>query len=227
MYTVLLNSENEAHNYQSFHNKFLQICKEHKEDDRALAFAFILYDFENAQISKVLQDKDYWLSLNTISGKYLTVFSLHYKPTVRYKRMKGFGSGKRVLGYMTSIVQNQNPSESSNELIEKYFGKGVSVKYPAVLFFQVHRDEIIGHTLIQLEEQEIEQAFIELKNYLSKAVETLKMISKENKGNSKEIFSLLESTVVGERTKVIAIKRIKKITNLAELASTIGGLGGK
>jgi len=31
-----------------------------------LAFAFILYDFENPQISKVFNDPDYWLNLNAI-----------------------------------------------------------------------------------------------------------------------------------------------------------------
>ncbi|MBI5893418.1 MAG: hypothetical protein HZB79_07190 [Deltaproteobacteria bacterium] len=227
MYSILLNSENEGHSFNSFSDKFIQICKEHKDQGRALAFAFIFYDFENAQISKVLQDTDYWLSLNAISGKYLTVFSLHRKPKVKYKRRRKVKTDNHVFYNMVSILGNfNNPSESSNTLIEKYFGKDIQIKYPAVMFFQVHNDKVIGYTLIELDEQEIEPAFIELKTYIAKAVEILKQITDENKQNSKEIFNLIESQVKRIRIRKVAKQTVKNITSLVELASSIVGLGG-
>jgi hypothetical protein len=222
MFPVILNSTNEGHSFDSFYEKFLAICKEHRDTNRALAFAFILYDFEHPQISKILKDEDYWLGLNSLSGQYLTVFSLHYKPKESIKPQ----SSTRMFQYMTGIRSYTNPSESSNALIEKYFGSDIQIKYPAVLFFQVHEDNIIDYSLIELDEQEIEPAFIELKEYIAKAVETLKQISNDNRQNSKEIFSLVSSQVQAVRGKKIIKRGIQKITSLTELGSSIIGLGG-
>ena len=85
MYKIFLNSKNEALSFNSFKDKMIEICNSHREKNKALAFAFILYDFENPQISKVLNDEEYWLALNKISGEYLSVFSINYKAMIRLK----------------------------------------------------------------------------------------------------------------------------------------------
>jgi len=224
MYTVLLNSRNEGHSFQSFYHKFLEICESHKKSDRALAFAFILYDFENPQIAKVLKDTAYWMSLNEISGKYLTVFSFHYKPKIRFNRPRR-RSNENSMEYLTLTSTFNNPSYESNLLMEKYFGAGIQVTYPSVLFFQVHDEKVIDYTLIKLDEQNIEGAFLELKSYIKTAVETLKRISDENKANSKEIFDLVQGNVKDLRKLVITKRAIKKITSITELASSVVGLG--
>ena len=81
MYTIYQNTTNEGYDINSFTECMISICNEHKKANRVLAFAFILYDFENPHLWKVLNDQVYWLALNEISGKYLTVFSLNYKVT--------------------------------------------------------------------------------------------------------------------------------------------------
>jgi hypothetical protein len=202
----------------------IQICNQHRIEKRALAFAFILYDFENPQLWKVLSDNEYWLSLNEISGEYITVFSLNYKvrkKTIQRKRQNnGFGGFE----YLINIPTNLNPSKGTNELISKYFGNEIQVKYPAVLFFQVDNESIIDSLLIELKEERIEPAFIELKDYLKSSVEALKQIAPENRGNIKEIFDCLESNVESTQS-VKKIKRVfKNAGNLIGLLSSIKGL---
>jgi hypothetical protein len=221
MYPILLNSENKGYSFHAFYQRFIEICEEHKTSKKAMVFAFILYDFENAQIAKILEDKDYWLSLNSISGSYLTVFSLHYKPKVRYRRKKDDGM---VLYHMTSVRDFHNPSESANILIRQYFGH-IEVKYPAVLFFQIQDGQVLDHTLIELNEEEIGPAFLELKTYIKSAVDALKKIEDENKENHQEIFELVKGNVRSERSIKVAKRTVRKITSLTELASTIAGLG--
>ena len=75
MHSVCLNARGQNQDFQEFEESMLQICKEHQTTRRALAFAFILYDFNNAHVAKILKDPDYWQSLHQISGNYLTVFS--------------------------------------------------------------------------------------------------------------------------------------------------------
>src|SRR5690606_3233660 len=50
----------------------------HKKENRALAFAFIVYNFESPQIAKVLEDNHYWDSLNRIASSFLSIFYIHY-----------------------------------------------------------------------------------------------------------------------------------------------------
>jgi hypothetical protein len=223
MYTVTLNSNNENFGYEGFENRFLDICKKHLETERALAFAFILYDFENPQMSKVLNDPDYWLSLNAISGNCLTVFSLHYKPKKMYKELfkKSFGDVNKE---MRTIPTFDNPSKDANKLIKKYFGEDIDIKYPSVIFFQVVDNTVSDYRLIQLDESQIENSFLELKKYIKVAVDALIQIEPSNRNNLKEIFDLVDMNVKAERQSIVAKRGIKKLTSIGELASTIVGL---
>lgn len=222
MYSILLNSENKGYSFDSFYQEFIEICHAHKNEDKALAFAFILYDFQDAHINKIINDQEYWLSLNAISGRYLTVFSIHYKPELN--RRKTNFNNNRTIGFMTSVSYFNNPSDNSNLLLKKYFGANITIKYPAVMFFQIQNNEILDYTLVELEQERIEESFLELKNYISKAVDVLKGISKEYRNNTGEIFSLVRDEVRGERTKIQIKKGIKKLTSAAELGATIVGL---
>jgi hypothetical protein len=224
MISILLNSTNQGFSFQNFYNKFIEICEEHRNENRALAFAFILYDFENPQIAKVLNDTDYWLSLNEVSGKYLTVFSLHYKPKVRYRR--SFDRyGTNVMHHMTMGSTFNNPSEDTNLLIRNYFGEDIQVKYPSVIFFQIQNNQVVDYEMIQLDEKNIEGAFIELNYYIQEAVETLKQITEENYKNRKEIFDLVSSNVKSLRSSIVRKKFFKKVSSITELTSSIAGLG--
>ena len=61
----------------AFGQSIIDVCEKHRKENRALAFAFILYNFENPQIFKILNDRNYWNALNTISGQYLSIYYIH------------------------------------------------------------------------------------------------------------------------------------------------------
>jgi len=200
----------------------IEICNDHRKQNRAMAFAFILYDFQNPQVWKVLNDREYWLALNEISGKYLTVFSLNYKPPMRRSRYRE--EGDTTIHMLTDIPTRFNPAEGTNALIDKYFHSDFEVSYPAILFFQVNHNAVVDSLLIELREQLIEPAFLELREYISRAVEALKRIQPENKQNIKEIFDCLEREVRSAHS----IRRFKRVARAAgrivELISSIKGL---
>ena len=53
MQTIFLNSNNDALDLDSFEEKMIQICNEHRKEDMALAFAFILYVFVNPHVLQI------------------------------------------------------------------------------------------------------------------------------------------------------------------------------
>lgn len=227
MYPIYINTEDKGSSYNFFEEDFLKICNSHRDEDRALMFAFILYDFENPHIAKILNDHDYWLSLNSISGEYLTVFSLHYKPEDMKQRIKEVIRSKikgKTSKEMFQIPTLHNPSKDTNKLIKKYFGDDIVVKYPSVLFFQVDKNHVINHRFIQLDENRLEESFFELKNYIKVAVESLKGVLGENKNNYLELFNLVDSSIVGIKQTIQIKNGIKKVTSIAELVSTVLGL---
>ncbi|MFV7236297.1 hypothetical protein [Flavobacterium sp. ZB4R12] len=227
MFTVTINSENRKSSYEQFEREFFKICNEHRENNRALVFAFILYDFENEHIGKILEDPHYWLSLNSISGEYLTVFSLHYKAEDMKSKLMDIMKQRMNQGTQKEfnmIPTDQNPSQDTNKLIQKYFGKDFKIKYPSVLFFQVKENAVSDSRLIQLDQEGIEASFLELKQYIKIAAEALQEVNREYKHNVDELFSLVDQSVSGLRQKIQIKKGIKTVTSLAELAATVTGL---
>jgi hypothetical protein len=221
MYTIYQNSTDEGHNLESFQDEMIKICNNHREENRALAFAFILYDFENPQIRKVLNDTDYWQALNSISGNYLTVFSLNYRKEDNIDFSNYEFKGMQMLIEIPTIY---NPSEGTNLLIERYFGNNINVRYPAVLFFQVDNNSVIDSLLIDLNERYIELAFEELKEYITSSVEALKKILPEYTRNNREIFDCLERNVETTRN----LRKIKRVIrrggSIIGLISSVKGL---
>ena len=216
MHTIFNNSSDTAHDYQSFKDQMIEICNNHRDNKKALAFAFILYDFENPQLSQVLNNQDYWLALNEMSGEYLTVFSLHYKKRKKKKK-------ERITPMLLTVPVDWNPSKGTNKLVKKYFGN-IEVNYPAILFFQVDNNSVIDSVLIELVEEEIEKAFLELKSYVKSAVDALKRISNENKKNYAEVFDCLERSVESSQTNK-KVKRIFKYSgNILGIISTVKGM---
>jgi hypothetical protein len=222
MYPIYMyeNARSEGVDFETFSNKMVEICNKHKQTDKALAFGFILCDFDNPQIWKILNDKEYWLALNEITGVFLSIFSLNYRPPDSTpKNIKS----KLVFNALISMPTNLNPRFATNALIDKYF-KETEINYPAILFFQVDNNSVVDSLLVDLKEQEIEKAFLELKNYMTRAASALKKITAENRKNDREIFDCLEREVKSLRTA----RKIKRITqnvfNITEILSTIKGI---
>lgn len=183
----------ESHSFFTFYIDFIDICNNQRNPEIGHVFAFILYDFQNPQILKVLKDRDYWNSLDSISGQYLTIFSINIKPKISIRSRSA--ANNLIFRNMVSVNSFGDPSEAYNSIMNKYFSSSDEFKYPSVIFFQVERDEILDYMMIQLKEKQIEKSYLELQIYIQEVVDTLKQITPENSSNYKEIFNMVRVSV--------------------------------
>ena len=148
------------------HENIITICHEHRKANRALAFAFILFNYGHPNIKKMLDDKDYLRALHEKSGRYLTVF---YIPQDEQFFGEDINNDRREVRHMA-------PLNSENQLailLSSYMKTAEAIKLPAVLFFQVNGESISDWFVIGLDENKIEDSFVELYDYVKSAVSQL------------------------------------------------------
>ena len=191
----------------AFAQSIIDICKKHREDNRALAFAFILYDFENPQIFKILSDRNYWNALNTISGQYLSIYYIHSRENTFGEDLASVSSHEQRGLYP---VEGKNNLSAVLPMLKRYLELSEDVKNPSILFFQVEGTLISDYFLIELYEEKIEESFLELKAYVSSAVDRLKMIDLENYGNVQPIFESLKQGVRSTKFRKILFRNVQK-----------------
>jgi hypothetical protein len=182
------------------------IC-EKRGSGRALAFAFILYDYQSPHISKVLADLDYWNALDQLSGECLTVFSFCAKEEKQYPH---------TINNRHRIAQGRTDTMTqANKVIMEYFGQTLTM--PALLFFQVQDSELIGSYLVKLSSTKVEDAFNEIATILRTAADSISKVTEENRRNTREIFGLIKRDLSG-KIHFYKIKRtIKTIFELLRL----------
>lgn len=61
----------------SFIGRFDSICKEHIQNKRSKAFAFIFYDFVDRDLKRIVTDQGVFAKLDCLSGNNLSLFYLH------------------------------------------------------------------------------------------------------------------------------------------------------
>ena len=204
-----------GYTFKNFESHFLHICESHREDKRALAFAFILYDLRSPQVAKALKDPDYWQALDHISGNYLSVFSFHTKgPT------QNTDTETRVFYQMSRVMLDEY--EDGRGLLEKHFELNERVKLPAILFFQVSNAEIVGSRLVQLTKETTEESFLEIKDIISGAAEAVSSVTEENYRNDHVVFQLIEENLNNRGIMVAVSKIINKAKSVKEMLSLFG-----
>jgi hypothetical protein len=176
--------------YEEISSQLSNIC-ENRGSGQALAFAFILYDYESPHISKVLADLDYWNALDKLSGKSLTVFSFHVREQKQYSRTTKIWH--RLAGRRPDALTK------ANSALMKYFGQ--TFEMPALLFFQVLDSKLIGSYLVKLTSKRVEDAFNEITTILKTAVDSISQVTEENRRNAREIFGLIKGDVRSYRIK--------------------------
>jgi len=193
------------------------ICKEHKQMNRALAFAFILYNFKNPQIYKILNDEDYWRAMNETSGKYLSIFYIAQRDDY-FGQDLAENDGREQRG-----LHGLKTNELLIPMLKRYFQLDERIELPAVLFFQEHEEMLTDYFLLGLDERKLEESFWELQDYIQTAVNNLEKISKENYDNSREIFNQLKTGVEGQQLK----RKIFRITQQFPTQLLAGWISGK
>ncbi|MBU1417367.1 MAG: hypothetical protein KKI15_02660 [Proteobacteria bacterium] len=219
MIPIAYNNEKVFGDEDEFKDYLLNTCINHKASGRALAFAFIVYDLNNPQISKVLKDQDYWDALNNLSGKYLSVFYFD-KPKTR-RRNYSPCRNSNMFEYMTSCGTVSTP-QTVNEFIRKTFNVQNSLREPFVIFFQTEEDTIIQSFIVELQKEKIESAFLELKKHIENAVESVENVDPQNFGNNETIYSLIENSAQnGQFIRFVKSKLYKPISIITTVGSFI------
>ena len=185
----------------------IDLCEEHRAQDRALAFAFLIYDFRSPQIIKVLEDIDYWNALNLISGKWLSVYYIHSREKKFAEDLAAATSIERRGMYS---IATKEPFSHVVPMLKSYLSLNDDVNLPSILFFQVQGGLISDYFLVELSEESIEKSFIELKDYIKVAVERLKMIAHENYENSQPIFNSLKQGVESTKFRKVLFRNVQK-----------------
>ncbi len=199
------------------YNSIIDICREHKSTNRALAFAFILYNYKNPQIYKILDDNDYWRAMNETSGKYLSIFYIP-QPDSYFGQDLVESDGKEKRG-----LHGLKTNEHLIPLLKNYFELDEKIELPAVLFFQEHNGLLTDYFLLGLDERKLEDSFWELQDYIQTAVDNLERITKDNHANSREIFNQLKTGVDGQRLR----RKIFKTTQQFPTQLLAGWVVGK
>jgi hypothetical protein len=215
MIPIAYNNEKVFGDEDEFKKYLLNTCSDHRASGRALAFAFIVYDHNNPHISKLLKDQDYWENLNFLSGKYLSVFYFD-KPKRKQPAYRPSG-GRLTFGYMTTCGTISSP-QTVNEFIKRTFHIKSSVREPFVIFFQVEADCISQSFIVELQQERVEDAFLELKNHIKNAVESIENVQPEHSEDT--VYSLIESNVqTGKFINFVKGKLYKPIS----IITTVGG----
>ena len=146
MVPIVIN-DNQSFDDNSFKDYLLNICKTHKDQQRALAFAFIVYDFDDYTITQILQDKNYWATLDKLSGHYLSVFYVNSQNEYYNRRQQEIYLEEKHRqeeiarkGYISFFVPITLKSDTIRQdhisLIKNDLQIEEDIKHPLVIFFQ-------------------------------------------------------------------------------------------
>ena len=139
-----------GHSSKSFSQRFDELCREHLDEGRARAFAFIFYNFLDQQFRRVLKDQGVFAKLDRLSGAHLSIFYLHS------------GGAQAVQRFNEDFLARLDLSEK--------------VMLPCVVFFKVKDDRITDVKAVHLESADLIHGFHELygvvANYISETPNT-------------------------------------------------------
>lgn len=153
-----------GYDFAQFNERFAEICAEHRKQGRALAFAFLLFDVDTPEFTKALRDEDYWRALDSVSGSYLSVFTLvTHQP-------RAWGLEPRSPSGIGPVT---NPGHKIQLVLSRHFRLNEGLTLPAALLFQVNEGAVTGSCLVQLKATAIETAFTEVRELLRDVVHAL------------------------------------------------------
>ncbi len=213
---TFITSYNNKISYTKFKKQFLEICSSHHSGNKASVFAFIIYDYSDSQIRKILRDSDYWTALHHLSGDYITIFGF-YEKQAKARIKKNLSENSQISNGLKHKA-NADLSVNYAEILKTYFGT-LEFSSPSMLIFQVNQQRIIDYFFVALKEEKMENGFIEIKKVIQDAVDAIKEISPENKKNFQEIFNMVEINIDSSLSWNKYKKRVTKAINLISFLS--------
>jgi|TARA_B110000211_G_scaffold228597_1_gene285066 hypothetical protein len=171
--------------FQEFSSRFIEICNEHIENDKAKAFAFIFWDFKNDKLQHILNSynglrSNEFTKLDRLSGQELTIFYLD-------------SNNKRLFHQFNRFFIRKFQDANHRNL---------SLTLPFIVLFKVKKERIIDAEFVMLNQKEINSAFDDLYIHIDEYLNTQKHKSQERFENIKcytQIgLQLLTSALIGE-----------------------------
>lgn len=216
---------------QNIKDHILKISAQHRAENRALAFAFLFYDFGDYTINKILKDTDYWSSLDKISGHFLSIFYLntqdeYYKRRnleiyLDNERRQRMATKSEYMSYLVPVELEPTPLEKGIENLRSTLSIDKNIKQPFILFFQTADDDILDYYIVELKQEQLEKSFIELKSHIENAVSALTEVQPEYVHNYQEIFELLKQGVKNSQFIDFFDRKIKPNLNISNIVTFI------
>lgn len=122
-----------GHSLDSFYTRFIQICEESKKNNIRKIFAFLLYDYNDTNIKKLLKDKGAFVRLDRLTGKNLDVFYLDHS--------------------------DKNVFKSFNEIFLIPFDIQEKIKFPVIIFFDVFSSEVENINFVEFDQSNFTTVF--------------------------------------------------------------------
>ena len=127
---------------RQFFDRFTEICQEHMDDERARAFAFIFYNFDDEDMQSILADEQAVATLNRIAANDITIF---YLDTPSQKGLEFFNS---TYSGRLNIQGEATP--------------------PCIVFFKVKRGHVTNVIPRHLDNADLINGLAELSNILTR-----------------------------------------------------------
>jgi len=170
-----------GHSLDSFLKRFIEICEKSKSFNKKKTFAFILYNFEDYKLKKILKNDGIFTKLDRLTGDSLDIFYLNSKDS--------------------SIL------EGFNKIILHAFEFSEELNLPCFIFFDVNNGEVEDVFCEEIDINNILLGFNEivniLHNHINKETKTVESIDLFPK--TRRIFNNLTEkiaiSVIADRIK--------------------------
>ena len=133
-----------GHSIDSFFQRFTEICEKSKSENQKKTFAFILYDFNDTTIKRILKDKGVFTKLDRLTGNSLDVFYLNSNDVEIFNNF--------------------------NKIISHSFNFKENLQLPCMVFFDFFYNEIENVTIVALEQNNVLLGFNEITNVLKNQI---------------------------------------------------------
>ena len=186
-------------------------------------FGVIIYTEANPFLIKVLRDPHFWKALDKISGERWPVFAIRpYRG--RRRRLPENDRPLTTIGLLVAITNWDEPSKnrwvepSQNEHLLKEFGLDDTEALPLLLVFtELPSGEILQMQCPFAEGESEANCFVALKTVIQTVADAISQVTKENLGNSEEIFHLMKNAL-GQH---MFLKKAKKVVSFAEWVKSL------
>lgn len=209
IHTLVHRKDWEGRGGMSFVREVMAVCEDHRNQGRALLFAFLLFGSRDPEVMKVINDRDYWRALDHEAGEYLTVFVMTSPlsdPRSPRQRWNEFEQGAAVRAL---------------EVLKNHFRAPEEVQLPCLTLFQVKDGEVIDGFAARIVGESSDATYRCIKGHFTLVRDALLDLREENKKQDQEIFSLVRRRF-DEAHQLNQLKRIAgPLRSLASVLKSI------